>query len=234
MSTHTCPNGHDSEAADYCDTCGAAIGTAGTAATETAAGAAATSGEASSVGTCPNCGTPRVGDEAFCEVCGLDFSTGELPKAPSAPTPATQSGASGWSIEITPDREWYDENEAESGRVVEFPDPPTSRSVELRGSSVTVGRKDEANGWYPDIDLSTGDDDVAVSRRHAEFRPVDDRWEIVDIGSTNGTRLNGEQLAADSGVTLKDGDVIHLGAFTRFAVAGPTDPPEGGEEGEGS
>jgi hypothetical protein len=39
-------------------------------------------------------------------------------------------------------------------------------------------------------------DDGSVSRRHAEIRPVDQGWEVVDCGSTNGTYLNGVRLGA--------------------------------------
>jgi len=50
--------------------------------------------------------------------------------------------------------------------------------------------------------------DTSVSRRHAELRPTEDGWVLVDLGSTNGTRVNG------AGVTerqLHDGDTISVG-----------------------
>jgi hypothetical protein len=59
--------------------------------------------------------------------------------------------------------------------------------------------------------LSTSDvvlADSNVSRRHAELRRDGDRWVIVDLGSTNGTVVNGK-LAREH--TLKDGDKISFG-----------------------
>ncbi|MDQ3939728.1 MAG: DUF3662 and FHA domain-containing protein [Actinomycetota bacterium] len=59
--------------------------------------------------------------------------------------------------------------------------------------------------------LSTSDvvlADSNVSRRHAELRKEDDRWVIVDLGSTNGTIVNGK-LAREH--PLKDGDRVSFG-----------------------
>jgi hypothetical protein len=50
--------------------------------------------------------------------------------------------------------------------------------------------------------------DSNVSRRHAELRREGDRWVLVDLGSTNGTLVNGK-LAKEH--TLKDGDKIAFG-----------------------
>jgi len=51
-----------------------------------------------------------------------------------------------------------------------------------------------------------GDD--TVSRRHAELRYDDGRWMLRDLGSSNGTYVNG-RLVTEAEVRV--GDVIHLG-----------------------
>lgn len=51
-------------------------------------------------------------------------------------------------------------------------------------------------------------DDPNVSRRHAELRPDGDTFVLVDLGSTNGTRVNGLAVREQ---TLNDGDVITVG-----------------------
>ena len=63
--------------------------------------------------------------------------------------------------------------------------PLAGRRVEP-GSELTIGRA--AN------DLSV--DDPAISRRHAVFRLVGDALEVEDLGSRNGTLVNGERIAA--------------------------------------
>jgi hypothetical protein len=73
------------------------------------------------------------------------------------------------------------------------------RSVPLAGT-VVLGRGAEADLMLPD---------TGVSRRHAELRVVEDRVELHDLGSTNGTRVNGQRVQA---VTLTDGDRISVGS----------------------
>jgi pSer/pThr/pTyr-binding forkhead associated (FHA) protein len=53
-------------------------------------------------------------------------------------------------------------------------------------------------------------DEVTVSRRHAEFRSERGELHVVDIGSLNGTYVNGQLI--DSAV-LTDGDEIQMGKF---------------------
>lgn len=68
-----------------------------------------------------------------------------------------------------------------------------------------------AIGRHPINDLRfDADRDLDVSSRHAELRSVGDRHVIVDLGSTNGTFVNGAQV--DSERPIFDGDVITFGA----------------------
>jgi hypothetical protein len=57
--------------------------------------------------------------------------------------------------------------------------------------------------------------DPTVSRRHARLRRRDDRWVLADLGSTNGTRLNGWRVAEE--VELRAGDRVSFGT-ARFRV----------------
>jgi signal transduction histidine kinase len=50
--------------------------------------------------------------------------------------------------------------------------------------------------------------DNEVSRRHAEVRPVDDAYRVVDLGSANGTYLNGQAIDQ---APLKSGDQLRIG-----------------------
>jgi hypothetical protein len=55
-------------------------------------------------------------------------------------------------------------------------------------------------------------DDANVSRRHAEIRPRGGSWVLSDLGSTNGSCLNGRRI--DNPEVLKPGDEIELGTST--------------------
>lgn len=93
--TVTCPEGHQSEATDYCDTCGTpiaagAVSTGGLTSGDLPSGGAVPPSVAGSVldldpaehvatVTCPHCGGVNVADALFCESCGYDFTTGTPP-----------------------------------------------------------------------------------------------------------------------------------------------------------
>jgi FHA domain len=64
-------------------------------------------------------------------------------------------------------------------------------------------------GRTPDADIYL--DHPAVSRHHAVFRLQDDTLVITDLGSTNGTAVNQQPLAAQVPVTLSPGDTIQVG-----------------------
>ena len=73
------------------------------------------------------------------------------------------------------------------------------RRIEVGADPVTIGR-------LPDCDIVLSDGNV--SRRHAEVRRRDDAIVVVDLGSTNGTKVNGAGVKERA---LDDGDVITVG-----------------------
>ena len=85
---------------------------------------------------------------------------------------------------------------------------------------VTIGRSRESDIFLPDQWLS---------RHHAEIRRDGAAFVVVDLGSKNGTLLNGDQVASTQ--RLRDGDVITLGehilTFSDEAAAEEEAAPEG-------
>ena len=75
------------------------------------------------------------------------------------------------------------------------------------GEKVTVGHRVVSIGRLPECTVTLSDPNV--SRRHAEVRPGS-QLTIVDLGSTNGTKVNG--LRIDGERVLVDGDIISLGS----------------------
>jgi pSer/pThr/pTyr-binding forkhead associated (FHA) protein len=78
-----------------------------------------------------------------------------------------------------------------------------------------VGRRDDLRDVHPDIPVT----DPGMSRRHAKFvRAVDGSLALVDLASTNGSKLNGVEVAAGSRSALHAGDEVTLGRWTRIRV----------------
>ena len=91
----------------------------------------------------------------------------------------------------------------ETGRLVVLRSPvlePGSQRV-LDSAAVTVGRG-------PQNDLALDGDEFASSR-HARFEPRRDGVWVEDVGSTNGTYVNGARLAKPH--RLRPGDVVRVG-----------------------
>jgi pSer/pThr/pTyr-binding forkhead associated (FHA) protein len=77
---------------------------------------------------------------------------------------------------------------------------------------IVLGRFDSATNVTPDVDLSYDDrENLAISRRHARIIACEGRHEIEDLGSTNGTRVNGIRLRIGQKVRLRSGDRVSLG-----------------------
>ena len=216
VATTTCPScGASSATADYCDSCGASL--AAIAAMPVGAQVAG----APAVQTCPNCDAARSAEDTFCESCGLDFATGQMPVETPAPAPSA-AAPSGWTAVVTADQLFFDTNQVldRSGARPAFPAGLSPREVPLSGDEVVIGRRSEAKGFFPAVDLSEGAADPGVSRRHAVLRrQADGTWALIDEMSTNGTFLNGADKPLDNGVAIAvhDGDFVCLGAFTRIS-----------------
>lgn len=212
-----CVEGHQSTATDYCDVCGAAI--AGGAATP-AAGSPPPP-PAPEAKACQACGMPVVG--RFCESCGHDTALPAPPPPPpgaAAPEGAVQT-TSVWTAIVAADREFHERVLKRDGPdTVEFPDYFPSRRIQLRSGTSLIGRGKPEQGIVPEVDLSIRPSDRGVSSQHAILRLSDAGLTITDIGSTNGTTLNGseELLTPDVEVPLSDGDRIHVGAWTTITV----------------
>jgi len=215
MATTLCPAcGANSTTSDYCDTCGAALSAPAATAMPPAPAAAPPA-------VCPNCGAARSPDDTFCEGCGLDFATGQMPAAPAAPAPADAGAPSGWTAVVEADRAFYDSNEAEGSTSITFPTAAGAREIPLTGDEVWIGRRSEAKGFFPAIDLSTPVTDPGVSHRHAVLRrQPDGSWALLDEMSTNGTWLNGGEAPLPHGslTALHDGDRINVGSFTSITI----------------
>jgi hypothetical protein len=86
------------------------------------------------------------------------------------------------------------------------PAPAPAPVLELDGRRIPLTRAVIVIGRSGDVDVPL--DDAGVSRRHAEIHVVDGRARVVDLGSTNGTFVDGERVAT---ADLHDGSTITVG-----------------------
>ena len=78
-----------------------------------------------------------------------------------------------------------------------------------------VGRRDDRQQIRPALALH----DPGASRRHARFLlGRDGSVSLHDLGSTNGTKLNGQDVVSGSIRPLAEGDEVTLGRWTRICL----------------
>lgn len=237
----TCPKGHESTTADYCDQCGAPMSGTSTPLPPPVAPASPAAPPADpAAGTpCPVCDTPRTG--RFCEEDGYDFLLAPPVTASTPSTSPTGVAVSGPGSETAPgltpsatppalvvvvgtDRDYFDAvlgMGGEDASALTFPRFVAERRFPLVGQQLLIGRSSRSRGIHPDIDLSGPPQDPGVSHSHALLVVQPDGWALVDLGSSNGTYLNDPQSApipSETPVPIAAGDRVFVGAWTCLSI----------------
>lgn len=123
--------------------------------------------------------------------------------------------------------------ELDESSITDGPRPapsPSARLIELNTNmafpladshETTVGRMDPVTGIHPDIDLTPVDTKRSISRRHARVRRDENgNYSVVeDVGTMNGTYVNGARLSAGRSHPITPGDQVVFGTVqTRFEL----------------
>lgn len=93
--------------------------------------------------------------------------------------------------------------------------------ISLPGGTVTLGRKSSNN-----VILT---DDPYISGKHAELIADAAGITLIDMGSTNGTVVNGHKLAADEPILLLEGDEVQIGRTKYRLVLGKSTETDAGD-----
>lgn len=169
---------------------------------------------------CTHCGHQNPSGANFCANCGRplrDVSGGGAGGD-------TTTGALGAHEEPTEAGEGPEDEDAEAHDVADIVrnlEPGTALLLSARGPNegarFLLDRDVVSVGRHPESDIFL--DDITVSRRHAEFRRDAQRFWVHDVGSLNGTYVNGSR--ADDQM-LSTGDEVQVGKFKLIAyVAEP-------------
>lgn len=160
---------------------------------------------------CKNCLHKNPPGAIFCAECGAQLTAGEISTQSIRTDKVAASASQGAPISIPKainDNAWGSLHLMDSGQIL----PLTDRN------EYTLGRLSEGQPVVPDLDLSPHQAYAAgVSRLHALLKRDGKRVVIMDLGSANGTYVNGKRLAPNSERLLNHGDVVALGKF-KFQV----------------
>jgi pSer/pThr/pTyr-binding forkhead associated (FHA) protein len=96
-------------------------------------------------------------------------------------------------------------NSTGKGKLIITTGPQEGQIIPLLLKRITVGRATSKASW--EVALQ----DPAVSRPHAQLEYTDNVWLVRDMGSANGTLVNGTPVS-EKGRHLRDGDIIAFGA----------------------
>ncbi len=156
---------------------------------------------------CPRCHHSEIEGAFFCSQCGSRLY---LQTAPSlleiAKTPVNHAPSSTDADVVPPQVK-------ERARInVSLECLSTGRTIPLEGEGeFLVGRFDESQAVQPNVDLtSLGGYEAGVSRTHAMIR-IGREVSIVDLGSVNGTRINGVKITPHTTHVLSGGEILTFG-----------------------
>ncbi len=160
---------------------------------------------------CPNCHNQELNGALFCEECGARLVVFEAPTThsiernqtglmmqqarPPSPISAGLNSLPELAVSL---------HLIESGMI-----------LHLSGQNeFSIGRAADGQPILPDVDLSPYEAyALGVSRLHSALKINNQRVFITDLGSSNGTRVNGQKIIANTDYPLNHGDVITLGKF---------------------
>jgi pSer/pThr/pTyr-binding forkhead associated (FHA) protein len=169
--------------------------------------------------TCPVCQQSEYEGELFCSKCGAQLTLVEdspatrsfpvtqpigTPRPTAAATPPAGPAAASAAQPAAP-------RAPAPGQIALAPDGADASIILAGKFEYFLGRESQSQS-PPDVDLNPyGGREKGVSRRHASLRVTGKQILLMDLGSANGTKLNGEPVRPNEPVRLLDGDEIRLG-----------------------
>jgi hypothetical protein len=156
---------------------------------------------------CPNCQNKEMSGAIYCSKCGAQLvemgvathkiHTAETRREVERTTGHVQTPPPPVSMQS-----WISLHIIESGQILPLADR----------TEFTLGRSAEGQPIVPDVDLSPYNAYAnGVSRLHAAIKLIKNQVVIVDLGSSNGTFLNGTRLSPYTESPVSHGDVVYLG-----------------------
>jgi hypothetical protein len=159
---------------------------------------------------CPNCHHHELAGSLFCSECGAQLiTTGHLTTQTIRPNSADPVNVTTGAPPVP--TQVRGENGLETGIALHLME--SGKILELEGrNEYSIGRGVEGQSLLPDIDLSPFEAySEGVSRLHASLKILQHGVLITDLGSSNGTRINGQKIVPHIDYPINHGDIVALG-----------------------
>jgi hypothetical protein len=155
---------------------------------------------------CPNCQHKEMSGSVYCSKCGAQLIDISVATHKIHTAEARQVAQSDTKSTLPPPpahlQSWISLNMIDSGQILPLADR----------NEFSLGRSAEGQPIVPDVDLSPYNAYAnGVSRLHAVLKLIREQIVIMDLGSSNGTYLNGNRLSPYVESPIAHGDVISLG-----------------------
>lgn len=188
--------------------------------------------ESPALQVCPTCAHRNRPGVYFCENCGTNLITGQQAAAGTRDLREAQDIAASSVKEAMTDAEPKQQPTIQLEKDVEKAvrsagsstfTPGMLLRIEVEGGSTPIiikpkaedmilGRRDPTTGATPEVDLTAyAGYRMGVSRRHASLALENNQISLWDLGSSNGTYLNGNKLTPHQPSPVRDGDEVRLG-----------------------
>lgn len=163
---------------------------------------------------CPACAHKEILGAVFCSECGSQLIFPE-----GAPTATIHTSGLG---KRTSSRLSTGPHNSQKPVPTASTDVPVSLNILSTGDilplnisdEITLGRVSEGQPIVPDLDLTPYKAyEAGVSRMHACLHLEGQSLTVTDLGSANGTRINGRQITSHIPYPINHGDILTLGKF---------------------
>jgi pSer/pThr/pTyr-binding forkhead associated (FHA) protein len=156
---------------------------------------------------CRSCQKSQPEGAIFCSECGTKLSDTAGLTTQTIDSAADLLQTSAFEEDV------YPEQSEQTGQRVSLHILKSGERIALVGQDdFTIGRMSEGQSIIPDIDLSPYNAyQEGVSRIHASVKVADNRVQLIDLSSVNGTAINETKIPPNQYHALQDGDVITLG-----------------------
>jgi pSer/pThr/pTyr-binding forkhead associated (FHA) protein len=151
---------------------------------------------------CPACKEENPVSEVICRVCMTNLAS-VSPTPPPSAQPAAEK-----SLDVSVPRN-SDTTEFSPPEALTLARLSDGLTISIRSGCI-LGRTGETSEFFKES--------KTVSRRHARVVYKDGTWNVEDIGSTNGTWLNGRRIENDLPHALKKGDTLTLSLACEMRV----------------